>query len=160
RRQREGRLPSEPKYPQSPALRWVSNCRALNRLCAWPPPAHLHCTKGRQRLEEFPSIDLNQGALPHLKLSERATMLMRSVDAILSPNLQRGLRLCCNRPRVAELILTVDGWLRRHLGVFEYSERHDYFLRAQVALLRSRVVLSDGTVGDLGERVIHLHFWN
>jgi len=87
-------------------------------------------------------------------------MLMRSVDAILSAKLQRGLRLRCKRPRVAELILTVDGWLRRHLGVFEYSERHDCFLRAQVALLRSRVVLSDGTVGDLGERVIHLHFWN
>ena len=90
--------------------------------------------------------------------SEPATILMRPVDAIARP--RRGSARRRKRWRAAEFILTVDGWLRRGQGVFEYSGSSDCILRAQLAHLHARVLLSDGTVGKPGDRVIHLHFWN
>src|SRR4029077_18662221 len=58
------------------------------------------------------------------------------------------------------------GWRRRSLrgerrgGVFEYSDKSDCIFRVQLSRLPSDVLLSDGTFGHVGDRVIDLHFWN
>src|ERR1700746_1828261 len=64
------------------------------------------------------------------------------------------------RPLWAEFIFALDTWLRRREGVFEYSHKPDCILRAQLSRLTSDVLLSDGTFGRSGDRVIDLHFWN
>ena len=64
------------------------------------------------------------------------------------------------RPLWAEFIFALDTWLRRREGVFEYSHKPDCILRAQLSRLTSDVLLSDGTFGRSGDRVIELHFWN
>src|SRR5262245_14162997 len=64
------------------------------------------------------------------------------------------------RPLWAEFIFALDCWLRRREGVFEYSHRPDCILRAQLSRLSSDVLLSDGTIGRSGDRVIDLHLWN
>jgi len=64
------------------------------------------------------------------------------------------------RPLWAEFIFALDSWLRRREGVFEYSQRPDCILRAQLSRLSSDVLLSDGAFGHAGDRVIDLHLWN
>jgi hypothetical protein len=64
------------------------------------------------------------------------------------------------RPLWAELVFALDSWLRRREGVFEYSQTQDCILRAQLGRLSSDVLLSDGTFGRAGDRVIDLHLWN
>src|SRR4029450_5185865 len=64
------------------------------------------------------------------------------------------------RPLWAEFIFALDSWLRRREGVFEYSQKTDCILRAQFSQLSSDVLLSDGTIGRSGDRVIDLHLWN
>lgn len=64
------------------------------------------------------------------------------------------------RPLWAELVFALDRWLRRREGVFEYCHQPDCILRAQLSRLSSDVLLSDGTFGRAGDRVIDLHFWN
>jgi hypothetical protein len=64
------------------------------------------------------------------------------------------------RPLWAELVFALDSWLRRRQGVFEYSRKPDCILRAQLSRLSSDVLLSDGTFGRAGDRVIDLHLWN
>jgi hypothetical protein len=64
------------------------------------------------------------------------------------------------RPLWAEFIFALDTWLRRREGVFEYSHKPDCILRAQLGRLTTDVLLSDGTFGRSGDRVIDLHFWN
>ncbi len=64
------------------------------------------------------------------------------------------------RPLWAEFIFALDSWLRRREGVFEYSHKPDCIFRAQLSRLSSDVLLSDGTFGRPGDRVIDLHFWN
>jgi hypothetical protein len=44
--------------------------------------------------------------------------------------------------------------------VFEYCHKPDCILRAQLSRLSSDVLLSDGTFGRPGDRVIDLHLWN
>jgi len=44
--------------------------------------------------------------------------------------------------------------------VFEYSDKSDCIFRVQLSRLSSDVLLSDGTFGHVGDRVIDLHFWN
>jgi hypothetical protein len=68
--------------------------------------------------------------------------------------------ICRKRPFWAEVILALDSWLRRRQGVFEYSHEPDCIFRAQLSRLYSEVLLSDGTFGRPGDRVIDLHFWN
>jgi len=58
------------------------------------------------------------------------------------------------------LVFALDNWLRRRQGVFEYSRKPDCILRAQLSRLSSDVLLSDGTFGRAGDRVIDLHLWN
>ena len=64
------------------------------------------------------------------------------------------------RPLWAEFIFVLDRWLRRREGVFEYSHKPDCIFRAQLGRLSSDVLLSDGTFGRPGDRVIDLHLWN
>src|SRR6516225_7861479 len=64
------------------------------------------------------------------------------------------------RPLWAEFIFTLDGWLRKREGVFEYCHEPDCIFRAQLGRLSSDVLLSDGTFGRPGDRVIDLHLWN
>ena len=64
------------------------------------------------------------------------------------------------RPLWGEFIFALDSQLRRREGVFEYSHKPDCIFRAQFSRLSSDVLLSDGTFGRPGDRVIDLHFWN
>ena len=64
------------------------------------------------------------------------------------------------RPFWAEFIFALDRWLRSREGVFEYCHKPDCILRAQLSRLTSDVLLSDGTFGRAGDRVIDLHLWN
>jgi hypothetical protein len=78
---------------------------------------------------------------------------MRSVEILPGANRHR-------RPSWAIFIFALDSWLRRREGVFEYSYKPDCIFRAQLSRLSSDVLLSDGTFGRPGDRVIDLHFWN
>ena len=64
------------------------------------------------------------------------------------------------RPLWAEFIFVLDSWLQWWGGVFEYSRNPDCIFRAQLSRLSSEVLLSDGTIGRSGDRVIDLHLWN
>jgi hypothetical protein len=64
------------------------------------------------------------------------------------------------RPLWAEFIFALDSWLRRREGVFEYCHKPDCIFRAQLSRLSSDVLLSNGTFGRPGDRVIDLHLWN
>ena len=64
------------------------------------------------------------------------------------------------RPLWAEFIFVFDSWLQWWGGVFEYSQKPDCIFRAQFSRLSSDVLLSDGTIGRSGDRVIDLHLWN
>jgi len=66
----------------------------------------------------------------------------------------------CPRPFWARLIFAFDSWLQRRGGVFKYSEKSDCIFRLQLRRLSSGVVLSDGTCGHPGDRVVDLHLWN
>jgi hypothetical protein len=68
--------------------------------------------------------------------------------------------ICRSRPVWAEVVLALDGWLRRRQGVFEYNHQPDCIFRAQLGRLCGEVLLSDGTFGRPGDRVIDLHLWN
>jgi hypothetical protein len=68
--------------------------------------------------------------------------------------------ICRKRPLWAELIFALDRWLQRRQGVFEYTDKPDCIFRVQLGRLHSQVMLSDGTAGHPGDRVIDLHFWN
>jgi hypothetical protein len=67
---------------------------------------------------------------------------------------------CHRRPFWAKLIFALDRSLQRRAGVFEYSNKPDCIFRVQLSRLSSDVLLSDGTFGHVGDRVIDLHFWN
>ena len=90
-------------------------------------------------------------------------MLKSSCVAPLS-----SMRLIENRPGAnrhtrslwAEFIFVLDSWLQWWGGVFEYSQKPDCIFRAQFSRLSSDVLLSDGTIGRSGDRVIDLHLWN
>jgi len=71
-----------------------------------------------------------------------------------------GGAICRQPPFWAKLILALDSWLRWRQGVFEYSHKPDCIFRAQISRLYGAVLLSDGTFGRPGDRVIDLHFWN
>ena len=64
------------------------------------------------------------------------------------------------RPLLAELVFALDRGLQRLQGIFEYTHKRDCFFRIRFNRLRTEVVLSDGTVGRRGDRVVELHLWN
>ena len=61
---------------------------------------------------------------------------------------------------MAELVFALDRGLQRLQGIFEYTHKRDCFFRIRFNRLRTEVVLSDGTVGRRGDRVVELHLWN
>jgi hypothetical protein len=78
---------------------------------------------------------------------------MRSIEILPGASHHR-------RPPWARFIFALDSWLRRRQGVFEYSHKPDCIFRVQLGRLYGEVVLSDGTFGRAGDRVIDLHLWN
>jgi hypothetical protein len=66
----------------------------------------------------------------------------------------------CGQPFWAQCIFALDDWLRRRQGVFEYSHKLDCIFRVQLGTLHNQVMLSDGTLGRPGDRLIDMHFWN
>ena len=58
------------------------------------------------------------------------------------------------------LVFALDRGLQRLQGIFEYTHKPDCFFRIRFNRLRTEVVLSDGTVGRRGDRVVELHLWN
>jgi hypothetical protein len=78
---------------------------------------------------------------------------MRSTEILPGANRHR-------RPPWARFIFALDSWLRRREGVFEYSRKPDCIFRARLSRLSNDVLLSDGTIGRSGDRVIDLHLWN
>jgi len=74
--------------------------------------------------------------------------------------LARGPATRLKRPLLAELVFALDRGLQRLQGIFEYTHKPDCFFRIRFNRLRTEVVLSDGTVGRRGDRVVELHLWN
>jgi hypothetical protein len=68
--------------------------------------------------------------------------------------------ICRKRPLWAELIFVLDQWLQCWQGVFEYTQKQNCIFRVAFGKLNNQIVLSDGTLGFPGDRVIDLHFWN
>ena len=78
-------------------------------------------------------------------------MLTDRIEFLLPRGLSRG---AANRPKqqlLTALIFCVDRW---------YTHKPNCIFRAQLQRLHTEVVLSDGTLGRVGDRVIDLHFWN
>jgi len=68
--------------------------------------------------------------------------------------------ICRRRPLWTQFIFALDRWLRHRHGVFEYAHKPNCILRVQLGQLHKQVMLSDGTVGFSGDRIIDLHLWN
>jgi len=64
------------------------------------------------------------------------------------------------RPLWTKLIFAIDGCVQWQRGVFEFSAASDCIFRVQLSRLTENIVLSDGTFGRPGDRIIDLHFWN
>jgi len=78
-------------------------------------------------------------------------MLTDRIEFLLPRGLSRG---AANRPKqqlLTALIFCVDRW---------FTHKPNCIFRAQLQRLHTEVVLSDGTLGRAGDRVIDLHFWN
>lgn len=54
----------------------------------------------------------------------------------------------------------LDTYLRRRLGILEYTQAPDCMFRIQVVTNDEDVLLVDGTRLRVGDRLIELHFWN
>jgi len=65
----------------------------------------------------------------------------------------------CDRAWLASVDL-LDGVLRWHYGVHEYSDHADCVFRVALARTERPVGLADGTVVPVGADICHLHFWN
>jgi hypothetical protein len=81
------------------------------------------------------------------------------VHFVVSSELLPGANLG-RRPFWADCIFAFDRILQRRQGVFAYSHKPDCIFLAQVSRLSGDVLLSDGTSGRPGDRVIDLHLWN
>jgi hypothetical protein len=57
-------------------------------------------------------------------------------------------------------VLGLDGVLCRCQSIVEYTSDPNCILRIRLSRLDGDVVLSDGTRGRAGDRIIDLHFWN
>jgi hypothetical protein len=61
---------------------------------------------------------------------------------------------------VAQVIFSLDLWLRNRQEVFEYTSNPECIFRIQITHLGHAAVLSDGTCLEPGERILELHLWN
>lgn len=57
-------------------------------------------------------------------------------------------------------VFSLDRWLCRLTGIYEYSSNPQCLFRIQVMRLDSAVQLGDGTRLAPGDRVLELHLWN
>jgi hypothetical protein len=64
------------------------------------------------------------------------------------------------RGAVARLVFGLDSFLRRRLGVIEYSSHPDCLFRIDLRRLNHAMTLSDGTTLLPGDEIVQLHFWN
>lgn len=64
------------------------------------------------------------------------------------------------RGAVARLVFGLDSFLRRRLGVIEYSSHPDCLFRIDLRRLNHALTLSDGTALLPGDEIVQLHFWN
>jgi hypothetical protein len=58
------------------------------------------------------------------------------------------------------LVFGLDGVLCRCQSIVEYTSDPNCILRIRLSGLNSEIVLSDGTCGRVGDRIVDLHFWN
>lgn len=65
-----------------------------------------------------------------------------------------------SRRWLAEALSALDGRLRRHHAVFEYSDDPSCIFRLEISRSAWRLVLRDGTRLLPGQRIARLHFWN
>jgi YkoP domain len=65
-----------------------------------------------------------------------------------------------SHPWLAELIFALDGRLRRHYAVVEYTAHPLCVFRLEIARSRRELALCDGTRLRAGQRIAQLHFWN
>ncbi|MGH8228461.1 MAG: YkoP family protein [Steroidobacteraceae bacterium] len=63
-------------------------------------------------------------------------------------------------PWLDHAIFRLDGWLRRRLGIFEYSTDSNCIFRLELGRAGHGLALSDGTRVRVGDRLLMLHFWN
>jgi len=57
-------------------------------------------------------------------------------------------------------VLTLDRWLRRRQGVYEYMTEPGCLFRIQLGQAKQDLTLSDGTRIRRGDPVLKLHLWN
>ncbi len=65
-----------------------------------------------------------------------------------------------SHPWLADLLFALDGRLQRRHAVFEYTGNPVCIFRVDIGCSRERLVLSDGTRVQRGQRIARLHFWN
>ncbi|MGE5533908.1 MAG: YkoP family protein [Acidobacteriota bacterium] len=61
---------------------------------------------------------------------------------------------------IRALVTGIDGRLRLHYGVREFSQSPDCIFRIQVVPAKTDITLSDGTRVRANDRIIDLHLWN
>jgi hypothetical protein len=57
-------------------------------------------------------------------------------------------------------VFALDAYLRRHYGIFEFTDKADCILRVARATAPRSLVLSDGTTIHAGDPLLELHLWN
>jgi hypothetical protein len=65
-----------------------------------------------------------------------------------------------DHPWIGALVEAIDGRLRRHLGVSEFTRSPDCIFRVGFTRSSINAVLSNGTLLRSGDRVANLHLWS
>ena len=60
----------------------------------------------------------------------------------------------------AAAVFTLDAWLRRRIGIFEYASDDGCIFRLERTAATKPAVLPDGTAIGKGDAVLVLHLWN
>lgn len=61
---------------------------------------------------------------------------------------------------IEHAVFSLDSWLRRRYGVFEYTSEPRCLFRLERARADQTVSLADGTLVRLGDPILKLHLWN
>jgi hypothetical protein len=69
---------------------------------------------------------------------------------------KRGLRAI----HPEQWVFSLDRWLRRWYGVYEYTAHRDCIFRAERSLAEESLLLSDGVRVSHGDPVLKIHLWN
>jgi hypothetical protein len=73
---------------------------------------------------------------------------------------ERATRSSYSRPRLAEVVLAFDAWMRRRQAVFEYTDDPACVFRLDICPAPRLLILADGTRIEPGQRMARLHYWN